>query len=380
MPIKRISVEDFLVLSQELPVFDVRSPGEFVHAQIPGAYSLPLFNDEERKVVGTAYKQQGKQKAIKFGLDYFGGKMRGMVEEVERIVGSVQLSIDSGQAAVDGQHVTNASGKELLTKDSQPVTPNTKVLVHCWRGGMRSGAVAWLLDLYGFDVYTLAGGYKAYRNWVLSHFEKDYDFKILGGYTGSGKTTILHQLEHKGQSVIDLEKLANHKGSAFGGIGQGDQPTQEMFENMLAIELHKKEKETIWLEDESQRIGKLHIPHLFWETMRSKPIFFVDIPFDERLIYIVKDYGVCPKDHLASSIERIQKRLGPLETKTALEYLKNDDIEACFRILLHYYDKHYGKALHNRENIDSLLNKIFSPSVDSIINAEKLVVCNTANM
>ena len=116
------------------------------------------------------------------------------------------------------------------------------------------------------------------------------------------------------------------------------------------------------------------------EGRKISPIFFVDIPFDERLIYIVKDYGVCPKDHLASSIERIQKRLGPLETKTALEYLKNDDIEACFRILLHYYDKHYGKALHNRENIDSLLNKIFSPSVDSIINAEKLVVCNTANM
>lgn len=392
MPIKRIPVEEFLVLSQELPIFDVRSPGEFVHAQMPGAYSLPLFSDEERKVVGTAYKQQGKQKAIKFGLDYFGVKMRAMVEEVERIVGSRQLTEDSKKLAVGseqvageelgfgGQQGSDHSDKKTLIQDSERTTPNTKLLVHCWRGGMRSGAVAWLLDLYGFEVYTLAGGYKAYRNWVLSHFEKDYDFKILGGYTGSGKTTILQQLPPQGQTVVDLEKLANHKGSAFGGIGQGDQPSQEMFENMLATELHKKEKETIWLEDESQRIGRLHIPHLLWETMRSKPIYFVDIPFEERLIYIVKEYGVCPKDHLASSIERIQKRLGPLETKTALEHLKQDDIEGCFRILLHYYDKHYGKALQNRENIDSLLNKIPSPTVDSLVNAEKLVACNFTDM
>lgn len=360
MPVKRISIEEFLTLSRELPVFDVRSPGEFVHAQIPGAYSLPLFSDEERKVVGTAYKQQGKQPAIKLGLDYFGVKMRAMVEEVEKLVA--------------GRLLISQPDKEVSAPESRPV------LVHCWRGGMRSGAVAWLLDLYGFEVYTLAGGYKAYRNWVLTNFEKDYDFKILGGYTGSGKTTILQQLQHQGNPVVDLEKLANHKGSAFGGIGQGDQPTQEMFENMLAAELHKKEKDTIWLEDESQRIGKLHIPHRLWEIMRTKPIYFIDIPFEERLIYIVQEYGVLAKDHLALSIERIQKRLGPLETKTALEHLKNDDIAACFSILLHYYDKHYGKALHNRENIDRLLNKIPSPSVDCVINAEKLVVCTTANM
>ncbi len=387
MPVNRISIEEFLVLSHELPVFDVRSPGEHVHAQIPGAYPLPLFSDEERKVVGTAYKQQDKQIAVKIGLDYFGVKMRSMVEEVERAVcslqltvGSWQLAVGSGQLTVDGQQGSDHPDKETVAQDNQPPTPKTKLLVHCWRGGMRSGAVAWLLDLYGYEVYTLAGGYKAYRNWVLSQFEKSYDFKILGGYTGSGKTAILQQLQYKGETIVDLEKLANHKGSAFGGIGQGDQPTQEMFENLLATELHRKEKETIWLEDESQRIGKLHIPHPLWNTMRTKPIYFVDIPFAERLGYIVKEYGVLAKDHLALSIERIQKRLGPLETKTALDHLKHDDIEACFSILLHYYDKHYGKALQNRENIDSLLNKISSPSVDSIINAEKLVVCNTANM
>lgn len=373
MSVKKISIEAFLELSGHLPVLDVRSPGEYSHAQIPGAFSLPLFSDEERKVVGTAYKQQGKQKAIKFGLDFFGVKMRGMVEEVEKIVKSQESGVGSQELAVRSQD------SELSTPDSELPKPN-QILIHCWRGGMRSGAVAWLLDLYGFEVYVLTGGYKAYRNWVLKQFEKEYDFKILGGYTGSGKTTILHELEKSNQTIVDLEKLANHKGSAFGGIGQGDQPTQEMFENLLATDLHKKGKESIWLEDESQRIGRLHIPHSLWNTMRTKQVFFVDIPFHERLIYIIKEYGVCDKEQLLQSIERIQKRLGPLETKTAIAHLHKYELEECFGILLLYYDKHYKKGLLNRENIDNLLNKIPASSVDSIINAEKLVICNTANM
>ncbi len=366
MPVKKISIEDFLELSSRLPVIDVRSPGEYIHAQIPGALSLPLFSDEERKVVGTAYKQQSKQIAIKFGLDFFGVKMRSMVEEVEKIVKSQELAARSPES-------------ELSSPDSSLSKPSP-ILIHCWRGGMRSGAVAWLLDLYGFEVYVLEGGYKAYRNWVISQFEKEYDFKILGGYTGSGKTTILYELEKNNQTIVDLEKLANHKGSAFGGIGQGDQPSQEMFENLLATDLFKKEKETIWLEDESQRIGRLHIPHPLWNTMRTKPVFFIDIPFQERLIYITKEYGVWDKEQLLQSIERIQKRLGPLETKSAIAHLHKNEIEECFGILLLYYDKHYKKGLQNRENIQSLLNKISASNVDSIINAEKLVVCNTANM
>lgn len=359
MSVKKILIEEFFELAQHLPVFDVRSPGEYKLAQIPGAYSLPLFSDEERKVVGTAYKQQGKQKAIKFGLDYFGVKMKEIVEEVENIV--------------------KVHKQELLTSVSEQVDQN-RIIVHCWRGGMRSGAVSWLLDLYGFEVYILVGGYKAYRNWVISQFEKDYNFKILGGYTGSGKTTILHHLENYNQKVVDLEKLANHKGSAFGGIGQGEQPTQEMFENLLAADLNKNQQNTIWLEDESQRIGRLHIPHTLWNTMRAKPVYFVDIPFHERLIYIEKEYGICDKEQLQESIERIQKRLGPLETKTAIAHLQKDEITECFGILLLYYDKHYKKGLQNRDNIDKLLNKIPCLSVDSIVNAKKLHLCNSESM
>ncbi len=164
MPAEKINIDQFLELAKHHAVIDVRSPGEYNHAHMPGALSLPLFTNAERAEVGTAYKQQSREIAIKIGLDFFGPKMRKMVEEVESIV----QSRESG-----------AGNSELRT--------NNSVLVYCWRGGMRSGAVSWLLDMYGFKVYTLAGGYKKFRNYVLDSFKKEYAFKILGGYTGSGR-------------------------------------------------------------------------------------------------------------------------------------------------------------------------------------------------
>jgi tRNA 2-selenouridine synthase len=238
----------------------------------------------------------------------------------------------------------------------------------------------------------LIGGYKAFRNWVLEQFYIKHNLKILGGYTGSGKTLILQELNGKGDSVIDLEKLANHKGSAFGAIGEAPQPTQEMFENLLAInlfevgrknyEVRKSEDllasyllphtSAVWIEDESQRIGKLIIPNSFWENMRTSPVYFLDIPFEERLKFLVDTYGAFEKEKLADSIERINKRLGGMETQNALTYLLEDNINECFSILLKYYDKFYLKGLHNRKNYDSLLNIIPCMSVNTTVNVNKL--------
>ncbi|MEO6489092.1 MAG: tRNA 2-selenouridine(34) synthase MnmH [Ferruginibacter sp.] len=346
MSINIITIQQHQELFQQYPVLDVRSPGEYTHAHIPGAYSLPLFSDDERKIIGTAYKQQSREKAIKLGLDFLGVKMRPIIEEVEKIFAS----------------------------NFKPQTSNT-VVVHCWRGGMRSSAVAWLLNFYGFNVHLLEGGYKAFRNWVLDQFNNDYDVNIIGGYTGSGKTGLLKCLKEQGHAIIDLERIACHKGSAFGAIGQPQQPSSEMFENLLATELHEKQDRNFWVEDESQRIGVLNIPNGFWKTMRSKPVFFVDIPFEERLKHIVEEYGKLKKEHLINAIVRIQKRLGPLETKTAIGYLLEDKVSDCFRILLNYYDRSYIKGLHNREHLIELLNKIPCTGVDSIPNTEKLLSC-----
>ena len=417
---RRVAIAEFLAGSKEALLLDVRSPAEYKHAHIPGAVSFPLFTDEERAVVGTTYKQVSRQAAIKTGLDYFGPRMRTMVEEVARLLeqmnrGADEQGTDDGRDTLlacpdsnrrtDEQGMQNIEGKEIAdtlwsvlqtdenrktepqvssTPNPKPQTPNRKVFVYCWRGGMRSGAVSWLLNLYGFDVTVLTGGYKAFRNHVLKTFEESYNFKILGGYTGSGKTEVLQALKAKGEKVIDLEQIASHKGSAFGNINMPPQPTQEMFENLLSRELQATSGEQqesawltannepentpnpkpqtpnppIWLEDESQRIGTVNLPNALWKTMRSAPVYFLEIPFEERLIHITEEYSQCSKERLADAIERIKKRLGGLETKNALQFLAEDNYLDCFRILLHYYDKQYQKGLHNREELPSLLTKI----------------------
>lgn len=369
MAVEKVHIEEFLELAKQHPVLDVRSPGEFAHAHIPGAHSLPLFTDEERKIVGTAYKQESREQAIKIGLDFFGVKMRKMVEEVE------QFFVQS----------LENSKPELRTTNSKTV------LVHCWRGGMRSAGVAWLLDLYGFKVCTLVGGYKKFRTHVLDTFKLPFRFQIVGGYTGSGKTELLTTLKEKGQLVIDLEGIANHKGSAFGNIGMPAQPGQEMFENLLALELRYKSMvngewsnshaphsplpipySPIWLEDESQRIGKVNIPHELWKTMRQSPVYFLDIPFEERLNHIVQEYGELDPEKLTDAIIRISQKLGNLNAKTAILLLEEGKIIESFDILLKYYDRFYFKSLHNREGINSLLRTVNCKSVISE-NADQLI-------
>ena len=366
---RRVQIDEFLAESKNALLLDVRSPGEYNHAHIPGAISFPLFTDEERKVVGTEYKQVSREAAIKIGLDYFGPKMRGMVEEVEKLVESLKV-----QSSKLDSEMTEGPDSELSTPNS--------VFVYCWRGGMRSGAVAWLLSLYGFNVTVLAGGYKAFRNWVLKANASPYPLQLIGGYTGSGKTALLKELERKGEPVVNLEELASHKGSAFGNIGMPPQPTQEMFENLLSFRLQavsNKQKNIdlalpfkgtggIWIEDESQRIGLINIPPPFWQNMRRSPIYFLDIPFEERLQNLTEEYGCLDKEMMIAAIERIAKRLGPVEAKTAIRLLQEGDIMESFRILLSYYDKHYRKGLHNRENLATLLTKIYCEKV-SVDNA-----------
>ena len=328
-------------------IIDVRSPGEYAHAHIPNAFSLPLFTDEERAAIGTTYKQESREAAIKLGLPFFGTKMQNMIEQVE------------GWAAI----YEKTNGKKPI------------ILVHCWRGGMRSAAVAWLLDLYGFKTEQLTGGYKAYRNWVLVQFEKNYTMKVLGGFTGSGKTEILLQLQKSKLPVIDLEGLANHKGSAFGALGQNEQHTQEQFENNLARALLNisSQHPYFWIEDESQRIGTNMLPASFFKNLRNSICYFIDIPFESRLQFIAQAYGKFAVADLIAATLRIQKRLGGLETKTAVNLLVENNIEGAFSILLKYYDKVYLKNIEAAAIPKFKTEKIVASEVDSIHNAGLLM-------
>ena len=355
MAVQKINMEDFImeagssIGSSFLSsiIIDVRSPAEYEHAHIPGALNLPLFDNDERAMIGTTYKKQSREAAIKAGLPLFGNKMLPMIETVESWMAAAQK-------------------ENHLTKPT--------LYVHCWRGGMRSAAVAWLLDLYGYKVIQLTGGYKAYRNWVLEQFTIAYPLKVLGGYTGSGKTEILHALQEKNYSVIDLEGLAHHKGSAFGAIGQLAQPSQEMFENILAKKLWEvnKNKKPIWIEDESQRIGTVLIPTPLFHLMRNSTCYFMTIPFEQRLLFILEGYGKFDQQSLIEATERIQKRLGGLETKNAVAHIMQGELKEAFSILLKYYDKWYEKNAQNQVLPKVELIPVLSEMVDPEHNASLL--------
>ncbi len=310
-----IDIEQFLDLGNQFPIFDVRSPAEFEKAHIPGAHSLPLFSNEERALVGTIYKQSGRKAAMLKGLDLIGPKMRSMVETVQKI-----------------------SHKDTL-------------LLHCWRGGMRSSSVAWLLSLFDYQVYLLAGGYKSFRHYVLQSFEIPKNIIILSGGTGSGKTDILKFLSKMGKQTIDLEALANHKGSSFGGLGNPPPPSQEQFENELAMQWRGLDlNRPVWMEDESQKIGARLVPHPLWQQMRHSPVIFLDMPIELRIQRLLREYGEYDKILLEQSIFKLKKRLGGQNLNRALEELNSNRLDHCCEILLQrYYDKSYHHGLSKRE-------------------------------
>lgn len=312
--IHQLSIADFLVQSKEHLTLDVRSEGEYNHGRIPHATNLPLFTNEERKLVGTIYKQQSKNEAILSGLDIVGKKMADFVRFV------------------------------------QPLVKENKVFVHCWRGGMRSGSMAWLLNLFGYDVFVLSGGYKAYRRSILDTLQQKFNYVVLGGRTGSGKTLVLQQLKNGGEQVIDLEGIANHKGSAFGALGQQPQPSTEHFENLVAEQLKTfNPAKRVWLEDESRTIGKVFLDINFWNHLRLSPLFIIELPMEIRLKKLVAEYGHFTQEELKTSFGNITRRLGNEQWKNAITAIEENNIEAATKIALHYYDKAYDKGIAMKE-------------------------------
>ncbi len=300
-------------IASGLPIFDVRSPAEFAQGHIPGAFNLPLFSDQERAAVGTLYKQQGRDAAMVEGLRFVGPKLASMVTAVRDRVGQGQVA------------------------------------VHCWRGGERSASVAWLLEKAGLGVCVLSGGYKAFRQLVPNGIGQPRKWFVLGGYTGAGKTMLLAELKAAGRQVIDLEALAHHKGSAYGGIGETGQPTYEQFENLIWDELRKMDPVLpVWVEDESRLVGRLKVPDPLFASIRNAPVFFVDKPLEQRVDHLVDAYGKLPQQALIDATARIAKRLGPQDTAAAMDALEAGDMARAARILLHYYDKTYGKGLAQR--------------------------------
>ncbi|MFN5911013.1 MAG: tRNA 2-selenouridine(34) synthase MnmH [Bacteroidota bacterium] len=309
-----IEIDEFLELSQQLTVLDVRSEKEFAEGHFPGAVNIPMLNDEERKLVGTIYKHNGRQPAVYKGLELTGPHL------VDRLRKGVKYA------------------------------RNGKVLVHCWRGGMRSEFFAFLLHYYGIEPIVLNGGYKAYRTAVHASFDKLLDVKIIAGKSGAGKTEIMKELRTLGEQVIDLEDLAKHRGSSFGGLGFEMKVSQEQFENHLFAAFKEIDpRRPVWIEDENRTIGDKVLPDGIWKQMLQAPRFLVERTFEERLDKIVRDYGIFPTADLKAAMTRIGKRLGPQHVKAALEMLDEGLLREAFALALGYYDKAY---LHQLSSIE----------------------------
>ena len=320
-------------------LLDVRSPSEYAQGHIPGAFNLPLFSDEERAAVGTVYKTMSPHHAMQRGLEIVGPKMQGIVDQALKLY----------------------NGKPIV--------------VHCWRGGKRSSSIGWLLDFAGMSVSVLTGGYKAYRTYQRSWIDtQPLNLIILGGKTGSGKTDLLHALSAKGEQVLDLEQLAHHKGSAFGWMGELEQPSTEQFENDIFEVVRKLDlTKRIWIENESLTIGKVFIPQPLWNKMKSAPLIQLEVPIDVRVQNLVDIYaGGDAKEALISSFQKISARLGGQHVKAALEALANGDYHQAAEVALTYYDKTYYYGLEQRNA--QIIGKIDTDNMYSEQIVETLII------
>ena len=312
--VQSVSIDAFFQLTS--PILDVRSPGEFDHAHLPSAVSFPLFSNDERAEVGTCYKQQGRDEALELGLKFVGPKLADFVAEAKTLA------------------------------------PDRTVRVHCWRGGMRSGSMALLLETAGFSVTTLKGGYKAFRQWVRKTLATPKPIISLGGMTGTGKTTILEALAAQGEQILDLEGMANHRGSSFGALGLPPQPSTEYFENLVAIAWSQLDDNCpIWIEAESRQIGRCRVPPELFEPMMQAPVVQVKRSRSERVAHLLEDYGDADRAGLIAATERLQKKLGGLRTKEAISAIKSEDAMTAIAIVLDYYDKAYTYDLNKKRDV-----------------------------
>ena len=308
---------------RQLPgvVLDVRSPMEYARGHWPGSINLPLFSDAERADVGTTYKKEGRRSAIHLGLSLTGPKLSALASALDEQIG------------------------------------NGPARIYCWRGGMRSASIAWLAGLLDLEPVILEGGYKAYRRWVLEQFELEWPLRLLGGRTGTGKTDLLVALRDRSVAVVDLEGLANHRGSSFGGLGQPPQPSTEHYENLLAEELHQlrlRGAQAIWLEAESVQVGCCRIPAGLFRQMKQAPVFEIRRTLEERVQQLVGVYGQQGGEALAAATQRISRRLGPQRTDQALRAIAEEDWATACRATLDYYDRCYDRELERSPQRQSL--------------------------
>ncbi|TDF96356.1 tRNA 2-selenouridine(34) synthase MnmH [Paenibacillus piri] len=309
-----ITVQELVELqrSKEISLIDVRSPSEYADSTIPGSINIPLFDDTERAQVGTLYKQESIEAAKNKGLEIVSQKLPAFIHAIEQ-------------------------------------TDHRLKAVFCWRGGMRSRTSATLASLMGMKIYKLTGGFRNYRRWVVGMLEQIKELPpcyVLNGFTGSGKTDILNRLAEMGYPVVNLEEMAQHRGSIFGEVGRKPN-NQKTFDSLLVHDLIRLANAPyLVMEAESKRIGRVMLPPALLEAKENGTALFLELPVAERVKHIIGDYKPeAYKEECIRAFTRIEKRIHTPVAAEIRSLLVNDGFaQAVELLLLYYYDPRYRHA------------------------------------
>ena len=325
-------------------IIDVRTPAEFAEDHIPGAVNFPVLSNEERIVIGTLYKQESPFAAKKLG------------------------------AALIARNIANHLETEF---QGRPV--NWKPLVYCWRGGNRSGAMTHILNQVGWRAKVLEGGYKAYRRHVvgaLGPLCDTFNYLVVSGSTGTGKSLLLQVLKNQGLQILDLEGLANHKGSVLGGLPHIDQPSQKMFETLLLQQLMQMNpQKPIFIEAESRKIGQLQVPDELLKKIRTSECIEIEAPIDVRVHYLMGDYDYFLKD--AATLKNKIEFLKGIQSREIISYWNDLIDQSNWQVLIpdileKHYDPLYQRAHQRSSNSTRRYTKYQSEEISE--NAFKALV------